>query len=65
MVLAHSWTAMIDGNGDVFQANAYPLASSASRAPDRFRSLLNDNGGDDDGGVMRKVVLLRTAMKES
>ena len=65
VVLAHSFTAMIDGDGKVFQANAYPLATSAPRAPDRFRSLLNDTGGDDDGGVMRKAVLLRTAMKES
>jgi glycosyltransferase involved in cell wall biosynthesis len=65
VVLAHSFTAMIDGDNKVFQKNAYPLASSAPRAPDRFRSLLNDSGGDDDGGVMRKDVLLRTAMKES
>ena len=65
VVLVHSYTAMIDGDGKVFQANAYPLASSSPRAPDRFRSLLNDSGGDDDGGVMRKDVLLRTAMKES
>lgn len=65
VVLAHSFTAMIDGDGTVFQTNAYPLATSAARAPDRFRSLLNDTGGDDDGGVMRKAVLLRTAMKES
>jgi glycosyltransferase involved in cell wall biosynthesis len=65
LVLAHSWTAMIDGDGKVFQANSYPLATSAPTAPERFRSLLNDSGGDDDGGVMRKEVLLRTAMKES
>jgi glycosyltransferase involved in cell wall biosynthesis len=65
VVLAHSWTAMIDGDGTITQANAYPLATSALRAPDRFRSMLNDSGGDDDGGVMRKKVLLRTAMKES
>jgi glycosyltransferase involved in cell wall biosynthesis len=65
VVLAHAWTAMVDGDGEVFQLNAYPLASSAPRAPERFRSLLNDSGGDDDGGVMRKEVLLRTAMKES
>jgi glycosyltransferase involved in cell wall biosynthesis len=65
VVLVHSFTAMIDGDGTLYQANAYPLASSAVRAPDRFRSLLNDSGGDDDGGVMRKAVLLRTAMKES
>jgi glycosyltransferase involved in cell wall biosynthesis len=65
VVLAHSWTAMIDGNGTFSQANSYPLNTSAARAPERFRSLLNDSGGDDDGGVMRKEVLLRTAMKES
>jgi glycosyltransferase involved in cell wall biosynthesis len=65
VVLAHSWTAMIDGNGDVFQANSYPLRTSAPRAPERFRSLLNDSGGDDDGGVIRREVLLKTAMKES
>jgi glycosyltransferase involved in cell wall biosynthesis len=65
VVLAHAWTAMVDGDGEIFQVNAYPLASSAPRAPERFRSLLNDSGGDDDGGVMRKEVLLRTAMKES
>jgi glycosyltransferase involved in cell wall biosynthesis len=65
VVLAHSWTAMIDGNGTFFQANSYPLATSAARAPERFRSLLNESGGDDDGGVMRKEVLLKTAMKES
>ena len=65
VVLAHSYTAMIDGAGKVFQANEYPLATSAPRAPDRFRSILNDSGGDDDGGVIRTDVLLRTAMYES
>ena len=65
VVLAHSWTAMIDGNGNFYQANSYPLRTSAARAPERFRSMLNDSGGDDDGGVMRKEILLRTAMKES
>src|SRR6202000_1115479 len=52
VVLAHSLTAMIDGDGTVFQANAYPLATSAPRAPERFRSLLNESGGDDDGAVV-------------
>jgi glycosyltransferase involved in cell wall biosynthesis len=65
VVLAHSWTAMIDGSGSCFQANSYPLRTSATRAPERFRSLLNDSGGDDDGGVIRTEVLLRTAMKGS
>jgi glycosyltransferase involved in cell wall biosynthesis len=65
VVLAHSWTAMIDGTSAVTKAMEYPLASAAPTAPERFRSLLFDDGGDDDGGVMRREVLLRTAMKES
>ncbi len=65
VVLAHSWTAMIDGDGTVTKALEYPLATAAPRAPDRFRSLLFDTGGDDDGGMMRTDVLRRTAMKES
>ncbi len=65
VVLAHSWTAMIDGSGEITRAYGYPLATAAERAPERFRSLLFDSGGDDDGGVMRTEVLRRTAMKES
>jgi glycosyltransferase involved in cell wall biosynthesis len=65
VVLAHCWTAMIDGSDAITNGIGYPLATSAPRAPDRFRSLLFDNGGDDDGGVMRTHVLRRTAMKES
>lgn len=65
VVLAHSWTAMIDGSDTITKAIGYPLATAAPRAPDRFASLLFGNGGDDDGGVMRTAVLRRTAMKES
>jgi glycosyltransferase involved in cell wall biosynthesis len=65
VVLAHSWTAMIDGSGAVTKATEYPLATASSRAPERFRSLLFDDGGDDDGGVIRTKVLRQTAMKES
>ena len=64
-VLAHSWTAMIDGSGNVTKALEYPLATASPEAPDRFRSLLFDSGGDDDGAVVRIDVLRRTAMKES
>lgn len=64
-VLAHSWTARIDESGIVTSAYEYPMNTSSSRAPERFRSILFDSGGDDDYGVMRKEVLLRTAMKES
>src|SRR5215471_3959945 len=65
VVLAHSWTAMIDSSGAVTKATEYPLATASPRAPDRFRSLLFDDGGDDDGGVIRTKVLRQTAMKES
>ena len=65
VVLAHAWTAMIDGSGNITKAIEYPLATASARAPDRFRSLLFDNGGDDDGGVIRTEVLRRTAMKGS
>jgi glycosyltransferase involved in cell wall biosynthesis len=64
-VLAHSWTAKVDDSGAVTMAYEYPLNTSAERAPERFRSLLFDSGGDDDYGVIRTDVLRRTAMKES
>jgi glycosyltransferase involved in cell wall biosynthesis len=65
VVLVHSWTAMIDGSGAVTEALEYPLATSSPRPPERFRSLLFDSGGDDDGGVMRTAVLRRIAKKDS
>jgi glycosyltransferase involved in cell wall biosynthesis len=65
VVLAHSYTAMIDSTGAVTAALVYPLATSSRSAPERLRSLLFDSGGDDDGGMMRTEVLRRTAMKES
>jgi glycosyltransferase involved in cell wall biosynthesis len=65
VVLAHSWTALINGSGTVTRAYEYPLSTSSPRAPERFRSLLFDSGGDDDYGVMRTAALRRTAMKES
>ena len=65
VVLAHSWTANVDGSGTVFEAYGYPLNTASARAPERFRSMLFDNGGDDDYGVIRTEVLRRTAMKGS
>lgn len=65
VVLAHSWTAKIDVSGTVTEAFKYPMATSSTLAPERFRSVLFDSGGDDDYGVMRIDVLRRTAMKES
>lgn len=57
VILAHSWTARIDGTGAVLGAVKYSLSTDSPRAPERFRSLLFGNGGDDDGGVMRTSVL--------
>jgi glycosyltransferase involved in cell wall biosynthesis len=65
VVLAHSWTARVDESGAVTKAYKYPLNTAAPRAPERFRSLLFDSGGDDDYGVIRTDVLRQTAMKES
>ncbi len=65
VVLAHSWTASVDGSGNVTQANEYPLTTATPRAPERFRSMLFDSGGDDDYGVMRMDVRRRTALMGS
>jgi glycosyltransferase involved in cell wall biosynthesis len=65
IVLAHAWTARIDGSGTLTATMKYTLTTSSRRAPERFRSLLFDSGGDDDYGVMRLDVLRKTAMKES
>jgi len=65
IVLAHCWTAMIDGERNVVNAEPYPLATDSSRAPVRFRSMLFDDGGDDDGGVMRVELLRKVARKDS
>ncbi|MGO9160444.1 MAG: hypothetical protein ACLP7J_06975 [Streptosporangiaceae bacterium] len=56
---------MIDGSGVVTEAFDNPLATATASAPERFRSLLFDSGGDDDGEIMRTAALRRTAMKES
>src|SRR5690349_16130603 len=40
VVLAHSWTALIDDSGTVTKAVRYGLASASQSAPERFRSYL-------------------------
>jgi glycosyltransferase involved in cell wall biosynthesis len=59
VVVAHSWTAMIDSSGAVTKAVEYPLASASPRAPERFRSMLFESGGDDIYGVIRTALLRR------
>jgi glycosyltransferase involved in cell wall biosynthesis len=65
VVLAHSWTAMVDASGSVTAAVEYTLATSSMRAPERFRSLLFDLGGDDIYGVIRTDVLRRVVPQGS
>jgi glycosyltransferase involved in cell wall biosynthesis len=61
IVLAHSWTARIDGHGDVVKVVKYPLVTESPDVPVRFRSTLFDSGGDDDCGIIRTQVLRRMA----
>jgi glycosyltransferase involved in cell wall biosynthesis len=65
VILAHSYTALIDGQGEITQAVRYSLATSSPDAPQRFRSLLYEVGGDDDGGVIRTEVLRRAPLHAS
>jgi glycosyltransferase involved in cell wall biosynthesis len=65
LVLAHAHQAIIDGNGDIVFEVDYPLDTTNPHAPDRFRSLLFEVGGDDFYGVMRSDVLRRTPLNGS
>lgn len=59
-VLSHSYVAMIEGSEPALaRAIEYPLTSSSDSPSERFRSLLFDNGGDDDYGIMRADMLRR------
>lgn len=57
MILAHSWSAFIDGDGRVIEPYDYRLATDSPSAPERFASLLFAPGGDDFYGVLRADVL--------
>jgi glycosyltransferase involved in cell wall biosynthesis len=65
VVLAHSWTALVDDSGAVTNFLEYPLATNSLRAPERFSSMLLANGGDDVYGVVRADILRRTALHGS
>jgi glycosyltransferase involved in cell wall biosynthesis len=65
VVLAHSWSALIDSSGTVTEVVDYPVNTAADRAPERFRSMLFDGWGDDEGGVIRTAVLRRTPLHGS
>ena len=55
--LAHAWTAFINEAGEITHTQDYPLTTDVSSAPERFRSLLYTQGGDDIYGVIRTRVL--------
>jgi len=65
VVLAHSWSSVIDSTDTVQRLVDYTVATDALRAPDRFRSMLFDGWGDDEGGVVRTSVLRRTRLHGS
>lgn len=65
VVLAHSWSAVIDESGAVTALLDYPVNTAAEHAPERFRSMLFDGWGDDEGGVVRTDVLRRTPLHDS
>jgi glycosyltransferase involved in cell wall biosynthesis len=65
IVLAHSWTALIDNAGNITEKIEYPLATASLRAPERFRSMLHGKSGDDFYGVIRAEVLRRVAPADS
>lgn len=65
VVLAHSWSALIDEANAVSEVVDYPVNTAAPGAPERLRSMLFDGWGDDEGGVVRTDVLRRTALHGS
>lgn len=65
VVLAHSWSAVIDEDSKIKELVAYPVATDAPRASDRLRSMLFDGWGDDEGGVTRMSVLRRVRPRGS
>jgi glycosyltransferase involved in cell wall biosynthesis len=65
VVLAHSWSAVIDSTDAVTEVIDYPVNTADPRVAERFRSMLFDGWGDDEGGVIRMEVLRRTALHDS
>jgi glycosyltransferase involved in cell wall biosynthesis len=65
VVLAHSWSAMIDGSGDVIGTFERRVAVDSPRAPDRFRSMLFDGWDDHAYGVIRTRALRRMTRRGS
>lgn len=65
VILAHADQAVIDGDGKVTVPYEYTLATDSPHAPERFRSMLFEPGGDDFYGVIRADVLRRVKPHDS
>ncbi|WP_300015969.1 glycosyltransferase family 2 protein [Pseudonocardia sp.] len=66
VVLATCHAAVIDAAGEVVDTvDRSPAATASPRAPERFRALLFAVAGDDDYGVIRTDVLVRTPLTGS
>ncbi|MGZ3374792.1 MAG: glycosyltransferase family 2 protein [Gemmatimonadaceae bacterium] len=65
VVLAHAWAAAVDSTGRVTRAPEYPLATDSLSVPERCRSLLFGDGGDDWYGVIRADILRRVSSQAS
>ncbi len=59
IVLCHANMAYVDGSGNLLSRYDYTLRTDSPSAPERFRSLLFTEGGDDEYGVVRSDVIRR------
>jgi glycosyltransferase involved in cell wall biosynthesis len=65
LVLSHSYMAIVNEYGKTIEEYDYRLATDSPHAPERFRSLLLTEGGDDFYGVIRTDVMRRIAPHNS
>ncbi|GAA2143016.1 glycosyltransferase family 2 protein [Nocardioides koreensis] len=65
VVLCHADMAFIDASGEIIGRYDYTMATDSPSAPERFRSLLRTDGGDDEYGVIRTEVLRRVRAVDS
>lgn len=65
VVLSHAQQATIDAAGEIIERYDYTMATDSPYAPERFRSLLFTDGGDDFYGVIRSDVFRRVTPHDS
>jgi glycosyltransferase involved in cell wall biosynthesis len=59
VVLCHGHMGYIDGDGHLLGRYEYVAKTDSPSAPERFKSLLHTDGGDDMYGLIRTAVLRR------